>query len=229
MLLKFILIFFIFTLILTAGEIDVNTPEEFVVGVKGAVRLSFQTDIGKIYQVQFSADLESWDNEGYSFLGTGGFIEKMVSTRGLDSGFFIVRDNGDADNLQPLGSRFYNQVIYSGPLVNDWSILDLSALLGSGQKVCLLGITKISGADSFDIKFLPNGSEYPTPAWDYGTGFYAFGVDAGTFTHAGKENTPLRLQLISATGIDGKLIWRTGAGQSGADSVQIEIKLIAAL
>tara|TARA_R110002153_G_scaffold61584_3_gene166126 strand:+ start:415 stop:1092 length:678 start_codon:yes stop_codon:yes gene_type:complete len=220
-----ITLFCIFPFFLTADEIEVNEPKEFIVGIKGAVSLSFQTEASKIYQIQFSVDLENWDNEGYSFLGTGGLIERKVSTRGLASGFFIVRDSGDAGNLQPLGSRFYNQLVYSGPLVSVWSILDLSALLGTGQKICLLEITKISGAEPFDIKFLPNGSEYPTPAWEYGTGFYAFGVGAGTFTNAGKENSPLRLQLISTTGVDGKLIWQT----NGSGSTQIEIKIIAVL
>ena len=202
--------------ITTSGYIEVKP------GIKAAVELSFQSTSSKYYQVQISSDLIKWDNEGYTIKGTGGTVSTYVSTRNLASAFYRLSDNGDPNNTAPTGTRIYDQIVYSGPHLLGWNEMNLSAYIGTGEKMCLFEITKTSGSIYFDIDFVPKGKEFATPDWEYGKGFYAFGSNSGTFTNAGKENAPLRLYLICLTSSEGKIMWQTD--NSGA---QIEIRLKA--
>ena len=101
----------------------------------------------------------------------------------------------------------------------------MSEIIGGKSTFCFFEITKKSGEASFDIKMIQDGKEYPTPPWGFGfTGFYAFGIGAGTFTNAGKENSPLRLNLISLSSEQGKIKWLTNINAD--EKCTIEIKLL---
>ena len=72
-------------------------------GIHGAVELVFPSEVGKYYQIQISADLAAWDNEGYSLKGTGGEISALARTRGLAAAYYRLRDDGDPANVTPTG------------------------------------------------------------------------------------------------------------------------------
>jgi hypothetical protein len=83
--------------------LDVNVPRRISGGVRGAVEVWFQSEIGSYYQLQVSIDLVRWDSEGYSIKGTGGEVHTYAGTRNLPSAFFRVTDDGDPDNTAPVG------------------------------------------------------------------------------------------------------------------------------
>lgn len=70
-------------------------------GIRGAVELTFATEVNKFYQIRISDDLENWDNEGYAVKGTGGQMRQLVSTRNLPKAFYVLHDQGDPANLAP--------------------------------------------------------------------------------------------------------------------------------
>ncbi|MCW1886933.1 hypothetical protein OKA04_19495 [Luteolibacter flavescens] len=92
-----------FTAMAPANPIDVGQVMGFTPGIRGAVELVFQSEVGKYYQVQISSDLATWDNEGYSVKGTGGQISVLARTRGLPNAYYRLRDDGDVGNVAPVG------------------------------------------------------------------------------------------------------------------------------
>jgi hypothetical protein len=86
-----------------ADPIDVGQVVGFTPGIHGAVELVFQSEVGKYYQIQISADMATWDNEGYSVKGTGGQVSVLARTRNLPSAYYRLRDDGSADNVAPVG------------------------------------------------------------------------------------------------------------------------------
>ena len=87
------------------GEpITTGSPIEYTQGgIRGAVELTFQSTVDLYYQIQISTDLTVWDNEGYSVKGTGGQMAVLVSTRNHPSAYFRLRDDGDPNNIAPVG------------------------------------------------------------------------------------------------------------------------------
>ena len=88
-----------------ATPIEVDSPLQFQPGIKGAVELTFQSEVGYYYQLEISTDLVEWDNEGYSIKGTGGVLTILASTRNLPSIFFRLRNDGDITNTAPVGPQ----------------------------------------------------------------------------------------------------------------------------
>jgi hypothetical protein len=86
-----------------ADPIEVGQVLGFTPGIHGAVELVFDSEVGKYYQVQISADMATWDNEGYSVKGTGGQISVLARTRNLASAFYRLRDDGLSENVAPVG------------------------------------------------------------------------------------------------------------------------------
>lgn len=86
-----------------AAPIDVGQVLGFTPGIHGAVELVFPSEIDKYYQVQISADMATWDNEGYSVKGTGGQVSVLARTRNLASAFYRLRDDGAPENVAPVG------------------------------------------------------------------------------------------------------------------------------
>ncbi len=84
-----------------AEPIQVGVPLPFQPGIKGAVELTFQSEVIKYYQLEVSDDLAEWDNDGYSIKGTGGQMTLLASTRNLQNIFYRLRDDGDPANLAP--------------------------------------------------------------------------------------------------------------------------------
>lgn len=78
-----------------ATPIRIGFPLEVALGVRETVELEFQTEVNTIYQVEVSADLKTWANDGYAIVGTGGKRTHIATTWGKPSLFFRVRDNGD--------------------------------------------------------------------------------------------------------------------------------------
>lgn len=90
--------------LLHAQPINVGDPLEVPIAFRAAAQLTFQTAVGKYYQIQISPDLANWDNEGYAFKGTGGQMTVLASTRNYTNRvFYLLRDNGDPNNLAPTG------------------------------------------------------------------------------------------------------------------------------
>ncbi|MEK7954265.1 hypothetical protein [Luteolibacter soli] len=87
-----------------ADPIEVGQVRGFTPGIHGAVELVFQSEVGKYYQVQISADMATWDNEGYAVKGTGGQVSILARTRNLPSAYFRLRDDGSAENAAPLAT-----------------------------------------------------------------------------------------------------------------------------
>ncbi|MCW1883475.1 hypothetical protein OKA04_01960 [Luteolibacter flavescens] len=86
-----------------ADPISVGQVLGFTPGIHGAVELVFPSEVGKYYQIQISADMATWDNEGYSVKGTGGQVSVLARTRSLPSAFFRLRDDGNPANTAPVG------------------------------------------------------------------------------------------------------------------------------
>lgn len=86
----------------TNNPVMINPPY-----IHTAVRLEFNSETGKYYQVQITDDLASgtWDNEGYSVKGTGGTMDVLVSTRAYDPAYFKLHDGGDPNNTAPTGPQ----------------------------------------------------------------------------------------------------------------------------
>ena len=86
-----------------ADPIEVGQVVGFTPGIHGAVELVFTSEVGKYYQVQISADMATWDNEGYSVKGTGGQVSVLARTRNLANAYYRLRDDGSPDNVAPVG------------------------------------------------------------------------------------------------------------------------------
>lgn len=86
-----------------ANPIEVGQVLAFSPGIHGAVELIFESEVGKYYQVQISANMATWDNEGYSVKGTGGQISVLARTRSLANAFYRLRDDGLPENVAPVG------------------------------------------------------------------------------------------------------------------------------
>lgn len=82
-----------------ATHIKIGFPLEVSLGLRSTVELEFQTEPGKIYQVQVSKDLNIWSDVGYTILGTGGPRIFVTPTWDQNRLFFRVRDNGDPNRL----------------------------------------------------------------------------------------------------------------------------------
>ena len=96
---------FLFVALATAkaDPIEVGQVLGFTPGIRGAVELTFPSEVGKFYQVQISADMATWDNEGYSVKGTGGQVSILARTRNLPNAYYRLRDDGSPDNVAPTG------------------------------------------------------------------------------------------------------------------------------
>lgn len=86
-----------------ANPIEVGQVLGFTPGIHGAVELIFDSEVGKYYQVEISADMATWDNEGYSVKGTGGQISVLARTRSLANAFYRLRDDGRPENVAAVG------------------------------------------------------------------------------------------------------------------------------
>ncbi|MCW1926340.1 SGNH/GDSL hydrolase family protein [Luteolibacter arcticus] len=86
-----------------ADPIMVGQVLGFTPGIHGAVELVFPSEPAKYYQVQISADMATWDNEGYSVKGTGGQVSVLARTRNLSRAYYRLRDDGDPGNAAPAG------------------------------------------------------------------------------------------------------------------------------
>jgi hypothetical protein len=86
-----------------ADPITVGQVVGFTPGIHGAVELVFPSEVGKVYQIQISSDMATWDNEGYSVKGTGGQVSVLARTRNLPSAYYRLRDDGSLDNVAPVG------------------------------------------------------------------------------------------------------------------------------
>ena len=93
---------FILSSICSAEEIQINEEKLVVSDFKSAVEITFHSEIGKFYQAQISTDLETWDNEGFSVKGTGGELTLVLSSRGNQSAFYRIGDDGDPTNVVPV-------------------------------------------------------------------------------------------------------------------------------
>ncbi len=71
------------------AEIDDLTGEASI-SIYTAVELEFPTEVGRIYQVQSSEDLEEWEDMGDKILGNGEHYQLFRSTRTEDRKFFRV-------------------------------------------------------------------------------------------------------------------------------------------
>jgi microcystin-dependent protein len=89
----------------TCEPITIGSTLTITPGIRGAVELTFQSEVEKYYQIQISPDLSQWDNEGYSKKGTGGELAVLVSTRNLPTAFYRLSDDGDASNTAPVGPQ----------------------------------------------------------------------------------------------------------------------------
>ena len=87
---------------LYAEDIEVGAEKLILSSFKGAVELTFQSEIGKFYQGQISTDLNEWDHEGFSVRGTGGKLTLILSSRGNSEAFYRIRDDGDPSNVVPV-------------------------------------------------------------------------------------------------------------------------------
>lgn len=86
-----------------AEPLEPGIPREIHAGIRGAVELTFESEVGKYYQIEVSRDLVEWDVEGYAVKGTGGQMAVLASTRNLDRAFYRLREDGNPDNLAPVG------------------------------------------------------------------------------------------------------------------------------
>ncbi len=87
----------------SAEPIQLNTPLQVNLGFRGAVELTFSSNQGVYYQVDFSTDLVNWDPEGYSVKGTGGVLKILASSRNRQTAYYRLRNNGDPTNVAPPG------------------------------------------------------------------------------------------------------------------------------
>jgi hypothetical protein len=102
---SFALLYLLLFLVLTtrslqaATPIKIGFPLEVTLGVRSTLELEFQTESGKIYQVQVSKDLKVWTDIDYAIPGTGGPKLFVTSTWDQPRLFFRVRDNGDPNRV----------------------------------------------------------------------------------------------------------------------------------
>lgn len=75
--------------------IKIGFPLEVALGIRETIELEFPTEVNTIYQVEVSADLKTWANDGYAIVGTGGPRTHVTSNWGKPRLFFRVRNNGD--------------------------------------------------------------------------------------------------------------------------------------
>lgn len=68
---------------------DLNTSASS--SIYRAVELEFPTEIGEVYQVQSSPDLENWEDFGPKILGNGDVYQVFSSAKSEDRGFFRVQ------------------------------------------------------------------------------------------------------------------------------------------
>jgi hypothetical protein len=87
----------------TAEPIELNNPLLVTPGIRAAVELTFQTKENVFYQVEFSTDLQNWDNASYSVKGTGGEMTILTSSRNAPKAYFRLRDDASSLNTTPVG------------------------------------------------------------------------------------------------------------------------------
>lgn len=85
------------------SQLQIGFPLQVALGVRERVELKFETEAGKIYQVEVSPDLKRWVPDGYAIAGSGAPVTVLSSTWGLPRLFFRVRDDGDPNRLAPGG------------------------------------------------------------------------------------------------------------------------------
>jgi len=181
-----------------ADQITVGTNLEVIVGFRGAVELTFQSNTGTYYQIQISPDLGSWDNEGYSVKGTGGQMAVLASTRGYrDRAFFRLRDDGDPNNLAPSSGTvggLYRNLRVTRPSASEVTITAdrLSVESDSGAVVTLPSVsvtasTTFSGKNGLDVGVVA------TSTW-----YYVWLIYNGTNTAGLLSASPLSPQMPNA-------------------------------
>ena len=82
-----------------ATPVKIGFPLWVALGIRDTIELEFPTEVNTIYQVEVSADLKKWANDGYAIVGTGGTRTHISSTWGRRSLFFRVRNNGDPSRV----------------------------------------------------------------------------------------------------------------------------------
>lgn len=72
--------------------------------ITGAAQITFPTEVGLIYQVEISENLEPSDfqNATHALQGTGGEVTVLFSLNGLPSAFARYRNDGDPLNLEQI-------------------------------------------------------------------------------------------------------------------------------
>lgn len=79
--------------------VDVNAVTSLPGGIHGAVQVVFDTEVGQLYQLQFSTDMSDFQNVGHAIQGTGSPASFYFSTEGYEQLFLRVTDNADPENL----------------------------------------------------------------------------------------------------------------------------------
>jgi hypothetical protein len=97
-----ILLLILFSVPLPAQSLTFLSGQQVVPILGNAVRVEFQTEAGKFYQIESSKDLVTWSKEGYAFQGAGGRMSAVVSNHFEASLFYRVRDNAAPADIAPV-------------------------------------------------------------------------------------------------------------------------------
>jgi hypothetical protein len=64
-----------------------------VADVATAIEFIFPSEIGNVYRIEGSFDLENWDVIETGIVGTGGEIQRFYSIRGIQTRHFRVEED----------------------------------------------------------------------------------------------------------------------------------------
>jgi hypothetical protein len=97
-----ILLLFLFSVPLSAQSITFLNGQQVVPLLGNALRVEFQTEAGKFYQIESSQDLATWNKEGYAFQGLGGRMSAVLSNHNASSLFYRVRNDAVPSEAAPI-------------------------------------------------------------------------------------------------------------------------------
>lgn len=97
-----ILLLLLFSIPLPAQSLTFLTGQQVVPILGNAVRVEFQTEVGKFYQIESSKDLVTWGKEGYAFQGVGGTMSAVVSNHFEATLFYRVGSNASPRDIGPV-------------------------------------------------------------------------------------------------------------------------------